>query len=266
MPLTLTDSVGQGGANRPADVWAVQQAMKDAAVMAPGLLTPGDVDGKCGPGTIGDITEVQRYLGHVYKPDGRIDVGGWTHRTLSAAQSVALAPWTFPLGGPAEKPYMGSGAGQRAFRFRRSSGTRSHAGRDLVTQIGTPVYAVADGVVSSINYYYADTWCITLEHTAPDGHKYICRYGETARDAAVSVGQRVRQGQQIGEVGDLTGIKDSMVHFEVYLGTKTGAYKQTSASARDRVNGHRRFYRRADLCDAGGKLLAAPYPTPGGCS
>lgn len=267
MPLTLTASVGQGGTNREADVRAVQQAMKDAAVFAPGLLTPGDVDGGCGTGTIGDITEVQRYLCHTYRPDGRIDPGGATEKALSAAQSVAADAWTFPYDRAADRPYIGPGAGPRAFRFRRSSGTRSHAGRDLYGEHGRPVRAVADGVVHSVNYYYADTWVVTLIHTAPDGHRYVCRYGEVAPGPPVQKGDTVTQGQKIGEVGDLSGLSISMCHFETYLWESRSAFLQRGrGSVRDRVNGNRTFMRRPGLVDPGGKLLAAPYPTLAACS
>jgi hypothetical protein len=66
----LGGSVGAGGKNNPDDVRAVQAAL--------GI----DVDGKCGPGTIGAIKAFQKSIG-MGNPDGRVDVGGATSRALA---------------------------------------------------------------------------------------------------------------------------------------------------------------------------------------
>jgi peptidoglycan hydrolase-like protein with peptidoglycan-binding domain len=67
-------AVGRGGANKPEDVTAVQQALNEHGAK----LT---VDGRIGPATIKAIQDFQRKVGFK-KPDGRIDPGRRTEAAL----------------------------------------------------------------------------------------------------------------------------------------------------------------------------------------
>ncbi len=70
----LTGSVGKGGRNDADDVERVQQLLADNGI------SPGAMDGKVGPKTIGAIREFQkRFLSN---PDGRVDPDGRTWREL----------------------------------------------------------------------------------------------------------------------------------------------------------------------------------------
>ncbi len=70
----IKGSVGEGGRNDPDDVERVQQLLADNGI------SPGAIDGKIGPKTIGAIRKFQaRFLAN---PDGRVDPGGRTWREL----------------------------------------------------------------------------------------------------------------------------------------------------------------------------------------
>lgn len=90
-------SVGQGGANRPADVARVQQLLSGQGYRVA-------VDGKCGPGTIGAIRSFQAARGGVC--DGLVEPGRNTWRYL-CGQTPAKPP---QYGGGAKPPQYGGGA------------------------------------------------------------------------------------------------------------------------------------------------------------
>ena len=106
----------------------------------------------------------------------------------------------------------------RSFGAPRDGGTRSHAGCDLYAPIGTPIRAVADGVVLNFYFFYKDTWALEVDH-----FEFVVRYGEIRKDLppGVRIGAQVQAGQELGTVGRLTGLDISMLHFEMYQGTAT---------------------------------------------
>lgn len=84
-PFSISASVGQGGKNKSEDVQAVQGALnkKNKA----GL----NVDGKCGPKTIGAIKAFQQAMGK-FKPDGLIEPGRATARALASPGAMGPPP------------------------------------------------------------------------------------------------------------------------------------------------------------------------------
>jgi hypothetical protein len=84
----ITDSVGEGGVNKPADVRIVQQLLNQhmLALGLPLLL----VDNDAGDNTIKAIREYQRQVLGLADPDGRIDPGGRTWRSLDAGTGVPV--------------------------------------------------------------------------------------------------------------------------------------------------------------------------------
>jgi peptidoglycan hydrolase-like protein with peptidoglycan-binding domain len=94
----ILGSVGSGGDNRPDDVRVVQDLLNRAA--GAGL----DVDGDCGPKTVGAITEYQK--GFTRRPDGRVDPEGLTLRKLRAG----VADGRTPTGQPERSPAQGAPA------------------------------------------------------------------------------------------------------------------------------------------------------------
>jgi len=91
---------------------------------------------------------------------------------------------------------------------------RAHSGVDIASDRGTPVKAVADGVVCDIrnDLYYGIT--VVIDH----GNDVKSLYRNLAADDTVSVNQKVTQGEIIGSIGN-TAMDESSeqphLHFEV---------------------------------------------------
>jgi murein DD-endopeptidase MepM/ murein hydrolase activator NlpD len=101
-------------------------------------------------------------------------------------------------------------AGKLTSRFGRRWG-RMHKGIDIAGPVGTPINAAADGTVISAGWNsggYGNL--VELRHS--DGT--TTRYGHNSR-ISVSVGQTVRQGQQMAEMGSTGHSTGSHVHFEI---------------------------------------------------
>lgn len=127
--------------------------------------------------------------------------------------------------------------GGREFGADRKGGKRKHAGCDLLAPIGTPIRAVKDGRIVDFLHFYLGTWAITIDHG-----DCIIRYGEVQSHLAkgLKVRNRVSEGDVIGYVGHLKGLKASMLHFELYSGTGVGLLTDTA---------NKPFQRRCDLMD-----------------
>ena len=102
-------------------------------------------------------------------------------------------------------------------RRKKANGTLGyHYGIDMAALSGTPVKAVASGVVTEANFNSGYGKTIVVTHNK----KYKTRYAHLSY-IKVKTGQRVSRGQLIGKVGN-TGLvrksgKDaSHLHFEVY--------------------------------------------------
>lgn len=95
-----------------------------------------------------------------------------------------------------------------------------HAGQDMAASGGTPIYAVADGVVTRSSYWNTYGNAITIQHVI-DGERWETLYAHQRDDCglAVSVGEYVTAGQYIGCVGT-TGLSyGNHLHFEVHRGS-----------------------------------------------
>lgn len=124
----------------------------------------------------------------------------------------------------------------RSFGAPRPNG-RKHAGCDLYADIGTPVYAVADGVVIGATAFYKGTWAVAVDHGT-----FTIRYGEVDKrlPPGIKAKAKVSEGDLIGTIGDLEGIAASMLHFEMYSGAASGPL--TNAA-------NKPYMRRSDLLD-----------------
>ena len=99
------------------------------------------------------------------------------------------------------------------WRKRPSTGEmKLHRGVDYSGQIGEPVLALADGVVSFEGTVYAYGNMVEILHA--DGLR--TRYAHNDSNT-VSVGQRVEQGQIIAKLGSTGRSTGPHVHVEVHL-------------------------------------------------
>lgn len=123
----------------------------------------------------------------------------------------------FPL---FRKPQADFHTGARYFGASRSGG-RLHAAVDLIAPYLSPIRAIADGrVIQPPYYFYLGTNALEVDH----GKFGVVRYGEisSAKVKHLGAGHRVKKGEVIAYVGLLDGLGWSMLHFELYKGTRSG--------------------------------------------
>ncbi len=102
-----------------------------------------------------------------------------------------------------------------SFGLRRDPFTgkrKMHEGLDVAARTGTPVYATADGIVSSVRTEPGYGKVVTIDH----GYGYRTVYGHNSK-YNVKVGQRVRRGDLIAAVGNTGRSTGSHVHYEIRL-------------------------------------------------
>ncbi len=98
--------------------------------------------------------------------------------------------------------------------------TRLHAGIDLRTYCGTPLYAPRDAVVRWSQWRNGFGNQVMLDHGPVDGQSLMSSLNHLTR-STVAAGQRVRRGDLVGYSGN-TGLSGAChLHFEVYRNGST---------------------------------------------
>lgn len=145
----------------------------------------------------------------------------------------------FPFPKIPEKLWTSGGRQFGAPRIARDGSVRRHAGCDLIFPVGTPIYAVADGVLVQNPYpFYSGTYAVEIRHG-----NLLLRYGEIAPGSCpYTRGSSVKKGQIIAKVGRLQS-GSSMLHLEIY----------TNGASSASLSGGGPFRRRSDVTDP------APY-------
>ncbi len=86
-----------------------------------------------------------------------------------------------------------------------------HEGVDFPARIGTAIQSTGDGVVAEAGWHSGYGQCVRISH----GYGYETWYAHMSR-MNVRVGEKVKKGQKIGEVGD-TGLSTAPhLHYEVH--------------------------------------------------
>ena len=120
------------------------------------------------------------------------------------AAKIALNQWVLPLEGYRLTATFGQYSGLWS---------TSHTGLDFAAPSGTPIRAVANGVVTSVGYdgSYGNKTVLTLE----DGTElWFCHQ----TSSSVSAGQSVSAGDVIGSVGSTGNVTGPHLHLEVRPG------------------------------------------------
>lgn len=89
---------------------------------------------------------------------------------------------------------------------------RFHTGMDFSAKIGTEIYATGDGVVTYASWKQGYGNCLVINH----GYGYETLYGHMSKYRA-RVGQKVKRGQVIGEVGNSGKSTGPHLHYEVMV-------------------------------------------------
>jgi murein DD-endopeptidase MepM/ murein hydrolase activator NlpD len=122
--------------------------------------------------------------------------------------SSDLGPHRFPVAGP-----FGWGGPDARFGAKRKG--HSHQGQDLPAAAGTPLVAPYRGVVIAVQYQARGAGHYVVIHS--EDYDYVFMHLRTG-STVVKEGQRLRTGQQIGEVGSTGESSGPHLHFEVWVG------------------------------------------------
>lgn len=103
-----------------------------------------------------------------------------------------------------------SGYGMRIDPIYRTP--RFHSGMDFSAKVGTEIYATGNGVVTFAGWKQGYGNCLMIDH----GFGYQTVYGHMSKYKA-RVGQKVKRGEIIGEVGNTGKSTGPHLHYEVIV-------------------------------------------------
>jgi murein DD-endopeptidase MepM/ murein hydrolase activator NlpD len=128
-------------------------------------------------------------------------------KLIEAEQIRSSTPSVWPVG--TRTVTSGFGVRKDPFTFT----LKFHSGLDIAGKAGDPVFATANGTVSSAGWDKDYGNCILVDH----GRGISTRYGHLSR-INVSKGQQVTKGQTIGQVGSTGRSTGNHLHYEVLKG------------------------------------------------
>ena len=179
--------------------------------LPPGTLRVGPLDGNFGP------------TGHL-DPRSEVDVHNLTKATdigQEIAKRTAVLRSALSDGAPEANVIDGQAFVRPAVgRLTSLFGARwgvTHYGVDIANAIGTPIYALTDGIVDESGPASGFGMWVVLRH--PDGERTV--YGHVNR-SYVTPGQQVRAGEHIADIGNRGFSTGPHLHLEVWApdGTK----------------------------------------------
>jgi murein DD-endopeptidase MepM/ murein hydrolase activator NlpD len=126
---------------------------------------------------------------------------------------------------PVNVGYNASGFGWRLDPF--TGRNAFHEGIDFAASTGTPIVAAAGGVVIAAEYHHQYGNMIEVDH----GNDIVTRYAHASR-LLMKVGDIVKRGQHIADIGSTGRSTGSHLHFEVLVkGVQQDPHKFLSAGA-----------------------------------
>ena len=179
-----------------------------------GITNPPGLGGP-NPVSLQGSMEVDDFLGKLEQLNLKIQDRS---EKLAAMESMlidrTLRNETMPTGSPAAEGWISSLFGMRTDPL--TGKMEFHGGVDYAGKSGSPILAVASGIVtwSGIRYGYGNM--VEINH----GNGYQTRYAHNKKNLVV-VGQKVHKGQKIAVMGATGRATGSHVHFEVVNNGKT---------------------------------------------
>jgi len=160
----------------------------------------------------------QQYLDGEYLQDGKIVAAEFINqdevfRAIRYSDGNYYAPDGHAmrkafLRAPVNFKYISSNFNPR--RLHPVTGkVRAHRGIDYVAKKGTPIMAAGDGRVTKSGYNRLNGNYVFIQH----GNKYQTKYLHLSK-RRVKVGQRVKQGQVIGNMGATGRVTGTHLHYE----------------------------------------------------
>jgi peptidoglycan LD-endopeptidase LytH len=150
-------------------------------------------------------------------------------RQAGPRPSVALPSLPGGGGGGGVCPVRGRVRIGQGWGAPRDGGRRRHQGIDLLAPAGTPLVAVADGRIIRISNHDRGLGGISLRLTDRRGTGYY--YAHNQRNL-VHLGQRVRRGQVIAQVGATGNARGGPPHLHFQLHPGGGAPVNPDATVR----------------------------------
>jgi murein DD-endopeptidase MepM/ murein hydrolase activator NlpD len=126
----------------------------------------------------------------------------------SVLMNQNLKDRVYPQGRPVQAGWISSYFGKRTDPFTGKAA--NHTGIDFAGKHGAEVVAVADGVVTWSADRYGYGVMIEINH----GNGYATRYAHNSKNL-VDVGDEVRKGQLVAEMGETGRATGPNLHFEV---------------------------------------------------
>lgn len=129
---------------------------------------------------------------------------------LERVRALRAATERMPFAVPVRHPRFTSGFGARRDPFTRARAL--HDGLDMAGPVGTPVMAPANGVVEFAGTQRGYGRMIRIRHD----FGFETLYAHLSR-VRVEVGQRVKAGQRIGDMGNTGRSTGSHLHYEIHV-------------------------------------------------
>lgn len=164
-------------------------------------------------------------------------------RSITKKILATISPnptWQLPFTRPVKGTISGSFAARRVFNDKPRS---PHLGTDMRGAVGTSILAMADGVVLCAEEHYYSGNAVWIDH----GQGVVSMYGHMSK-FAVKKGDKIKQGQKIGEVGATGRVTGPHLHLSLYI----------QGVAVDAVP----FFRTNPLEIIGGPTREEPRPQP----
>jgi murein DD-endopeptidase MepM/ murein hydrolase activator NlpD len=142
-----------------------------------------------------------------------VDVGhrnDYMNAVESALMSDKIKSRLLPTNPPVNVAYNSSSFGWRLDPF--TGHNAFHEGLDFPASIGTPIVAAAAGVVIASEYHYQFGNMVEIDH----GNDLMTRYAH-ASQLFVKVGDIVKRGQHIADIGTTGRSTGPHLHFEVRI-------------------------------------------------
>jgi len=131
---------------------------------------------------------------------------------------------------PVNVSYNASGFGWRLDPF--TGRNAFHEGIDFASPAGTPIVAAAGGVIIAAEYHSQYGNMLEIDH----GNDIVTRYAHASR-LLMKVGDIVKRGQHVADIGSTGRSTGSHLHFEVLVkGVQQDPHKFLSAGAASSAN------------------------------
>ncbi|HEY8607244.1 MAG TPA: M23 family metallopeptidase [Noviherbaspirillum sp.] len=183
----------------------------------------GGAEASGAPGAQLTMPEFQRLLDAMARDvEHRADYMNVVETTL---MSQKIRTKLLPTIQPVNVSYNASGFGWRLDPF--SGRSAFHEGIDFAAAAGTPIVAAAGGVVIAAEFHHQFGNMIEIDH----GNDMVTRYAHASRLHA-KLGDIVRRGQHIADIGSTGRSTGAHLHFEVLVkGVQQDPHKFLSAGA-----------------------------------